>query len=645
MAKYDKLFETVKIGSMVLKNRFIQPPMVVNYCSSDGHVTDRYIAYIRARAKGGVGMIVTEATYVHSSGKGFINELGIYKDELIPGLKKLTAAVHEEGGKIAVQLYHGGRQTSSATTGMPIMAPSPIPCPFVGEMPKEMTEEDIREIVEAYGEGARRAKDAGFDAVEIHGAHGYLINQFLSPYSNKRSDEYGGSLINRARFPLAVVQKVREIVGPDFPVQYRMSAEEYVEGGLTVEDTKAFSIMLVDNSVNAIHVSGGVYESAAYILPPAAIPQGVYVNNAAAIREAIGAKVPVIVAARLKNPDMMVEIVEAGKADMISIGRTLLADPEFPNKLKTGKLEDIRKCTGCNQGCVDRLLAAQDIGCLGNPLTGHEGEFNLEKKAANKKKVLVVGGGPGGLEAARIATLGGHNVFLYEKSDKLGGLLNCVSLAPHKDEFEELKNFQIAQIEKLGVHVTLNQSVDGAVIDRLQPDVVIMATGSQPIKLKIPGLENVRVKNGEEILFGATFGKSAVVIGGGAVGCETAEFMADKGAKVIIVEMQEEAAKEVGLLERALLLQRLAQKGVTILTGGAAQEVTAKGELIIKRNGGEEILRGIDTVVLAVGYKSVTELEDVLKEKEVPYVKIGDCSKPRKVLDATWEAFHECYSL
>jgi len=645
MGTYKKLFEPIRIGTMEVKNRFVMAPMVTNYSEKDGSVTDRLVAYHRARAKGGVGLIIAEATYVHPCGKGFSNELGIYKDDLIPGLKRLTGAVHEAGGKIAVQLYHSGRQSYEAVTGLPLIAPSPIPCPVCGGMPKEMAKEDIRQMVDAFGNAARRAKEAGFDAVEIHGAHGYLLNQFLSPYSNQRTDEYGGSFANRARFPLEVLKKVRELVGKDFPVLYRLSSAEHVPGGLTIEDTKAFAAMLVDNGIDAIHVSGGVYLSAAMIIQPAAIPQGVYVENAAAIKEAVGGRVPVIVVGRIKEPSMMEELVAGGKVDMIAMGRGLLADENFPAKLEKGNTDDIRKCIACNQGCIDRLFADTDIGCLGNALTGREWQYDLERKAPQKKKVLVAGGGPGGLEAARIAALRGHEVYLYEKGPKLGGLMNYTILVPFKNEFDDLRSFQVGQVEKLGVRVKLGQAVDGAVIDQIKPDVVIMATGSEPIQPDIPGLERLQVKMAEEILAGAPFGKNAVIIGGGAVGCETAEFLADRGAKVTVVEMLENVARDLGMLEKALLMQRLAEKGVTLLTKTVVRDVNPDGDLVLQKDYQQEILKGVDTVVLAVGYRPVTDLEQVLAEKKVPFLKIGDCLEARKVLDAIWEGFLRAYEL
>lgn len=644
IGKFSNLFKDIRIGNMVVKNRFVMPAMVTNFCTPEGAVTDRLIAYLQARAKGDVGLIITEAAFVHSSGKGFSRELGIHSDDLIPGLKKLTEAIHNENGKIAVQLHHSGRQTYTAVTSLPLIAPSPIPCPLCKGVPKEMTKQDIQQLIDAYGEGARRAKESGFDAVEIHGGHGYLLNQFLSPYSNKRADEYGGSLANRANVPLAVVSKVREVVGNEFPILYRISADELVPGGLTIDETTLFAQMLVKNGVDAINVSGSVYESVDSMMS-SSTPQGVHMNNASAIRKAIKKKVPVIVVGHFRDPTMMEFCIAEEKADMVAIGRGLLADEALVAKIKAGDLTNIRKCIVCNQGCVGRLGADEDIRCLGNAATGREWKYDLNRKASERKKVLVVGGGPGGMEAARVAALRGHDVVLYEKERKLGGLLNYAILSPLKKQFEDLRKYQINQLEILGVGVKLGSAVDGNVIAQLQPDIVIVATGSHPIIPNIPGLHQKNAKMAEEILSGAEFGQNVVVIGGGAVGCETAEFMAKQGARVTVVEMLSKIAKGMDRPNRRLLMQRLKEKNVLLSVETLLREVKPDGELLLEKESQQKIMKGVDTIVLAVGYKPLTDVDEVLQKKHVPYIKIGDCREVRQVIDAVAEGFQTAYEL
>jgi len=364
---FEILFQPVNIGAVEIKNRIVMAPMVTNYCETDGSVTERLTSFLEARAKGGAGLIIVEAAYVHPSGRGMSHQVGIHKDEMIGGLKTLVDRIHRHGAKVAVQLFHCGRQGSSSLTGSPLMAPSGVPCPVCQEVPQEMTLDDIQMIVDAFGHAAVRAKKAGFDLIEIHGAHGYLVNQFLSPYSNKRKDDYGGSFENRTRFPLMILSRIRKAVGDDYPVCYRMSSDEYVDGGLTIEDTAIFSRMLVEQGIHAIDVSGGVYESKKMVVQSPDMAHGIFADNASAIKKSIKAAVPVIVAGNIKDPYMAKTILDDGKADMIALGRALLADPDFPNKIETGRAEEINSCTGCNQGCIDRLFEGHDISCVMNP--------------------------------------------------------------------------------------------------------------------------------------------------------------------------------------------------------------------------------------------------------------------------------------
>jgi 2,4-dienoyl-CoA reductase-like NADH-dependent reductase (Old Yellow Enzyme family)/thioredoxin reductase len=644
MPAFQRLLQPIKIGEMELENRFVMAPMVTNFASEDGFVTERLKAYYRARAKGGVGLIIVEAAFVDPSGKGYPNELGIYKDDFIDGLKGLVDEVHFFGTKIAIQIYHSGRQSHETMTGGRLVAPSPIPCPVCQEEPREMTKGDIDNMIEAYGQAARRAVASGFDAVELHGAHGYLINQFLSPYSNRRMDEYGGSMENRGRFPLQVLGRVRKEVGNAFPIIYRMSSEEFVEGGLTLEDTMAFSIILSDNGVDAIHVSGGVYRSSAMIIQPAALPQGLYVEHASAIKEAIDNRVPILVAGRIKEPEMAEDILAQGKADAVVMGRALLADPEMPAKVFVGKIQEIRPCIGCNQGCVDKLVADQGITCLGNALTGREWEFDLDSKAFVSKRVLVIGGGPGGLECARVAALRGHRVFLYEKGRELGGKMNIASIPPYKAEIKELASFLISQVKDLGVHIKIREEIDERIIEEINPDLVILATGSLPIKLDVTGVRKDDVLTAEEILTGAPFGRNVFVIGGGMVGCETAEFLADKGAKVTVVEKLSRLATDVGLLTKTLLLERMKQKGIKIFTNKTAIKVNSGG-LILEEDGHHKSIDHVDTIVLAMGYKSDTDVLKIIEKKGIPCYRIGDCLEPRNMMEAIHEGFLRAYKL
>ncbi|WP_187118960.1 FAD-dependent oxidoreductase [Bacillus marasmi] len=642
--KFEKILEPMKIGTMEVRNRFVMPPMVTNYAAEDGSVTDRIIDYHVARAKGGVGLIIVEAIYVHQTGKGFSNELGINRDELVPGLRKLVEAVHHHGAKIACQLYHAGRQTSSDVTGARLVAPSPIPCPVKQEVPKQLTTLEIRGLVEEFRQAARRAKQAGFDAVEIHGAHGYLLNQFLSPYSNKREDEYGGSFENRMRFPLEVVNSVREEVGIDFPIIYRLSAEEYVDGGLTIDDTSWFAVKLVEAGVNAVHVSGGVYASAAMIIQPSAIPQGLYIENATAIKRAIEDAVPVIVVGRIKNPEMAEAIIRGGNADFVAMGRALLSDPDLPNKVRNGQSANIRNCLGCNQGCIDRLFEDIDIACMINPLTGHEGEFDLTAPV-EKKKVLIIGGGPAGLEATRVAALRGHETILFEKEDELGGQLRLAAKPPFKSELYDLLHYQIKQVENSNAEVVKGWKADISAIKELNPDVVILATGSEPVIPNLPGIFQSNVVTGHDVLKDSVpVGNNVVVLGGGMVGCETAEYLAEQGKQVTLVEVMADIAVDVGMLNRSLMFKRMAEKNITVLSDCQVHEIDGNTVKVTNKDG-HGFMTGIDTVVIAVGSRSLNEMAELIKREGFPVYTIGDAKKPRKILEAVHEGFRVAYNI
>jgi NADPH-dependent 2,4-dienoyl-CoA reductase/sulfur reductase-like enzyme len=442
-----------------------------------------------------------------------------------------------------------------------------------------------------------------------------------------------------------VLAEVKAAVGDDFPVIYRLSSEEFVPGGLTIGDTTNFSVTLVEHGVDAIHVSGGVYESAAMIIQPAAVPQGLYISNAAAIKEAIGSKIPVMVVGRIKDPVMAAEIIEKGHADMIALGRSLLADPEFPEKVRAGTPENISPCIGCNQACIDRLFQDQDLACLGNPFTGREWQYNPEEKAGSSKRVLVIGGGPGGLEASRIAALRGHEVFLYEKDEKLGGLMSIASIPPHREEIRELVDFLISQVEKLGVNIRLGRAVDEVVINAVKPDTIVMATGSKPLVPSFIGEEKENVvTTGEAILTGAPFGRNVVVAGGGLVGCETAEFMAAKGARVTILEMLDDIGIGMGTLDKALLLNRLKELKVAMITGCKVKAFEGKN-VIAEKAGREEVINEVDTIVLSLGYQPEVAILPLIKRMKIPYCMIGDCVEPRKITEAIYEGFINAYQL
>lgn len=636
-----KLFQPVNIGKMELKNRLVVPPMGTGFSAPDGTVTDRLIEYHEARARGGFGLIIVEVTAIDPLGKGTPIELGIWDDKFMPGLRRLVDRIHAAGAKIAIQLHHAGRETFSFSLGgQQAVAPSPFPDPIIREVPRELTVEEIKSLVEAYAQGARRAKESGFDAVELHGAHGYLIAQFMSAYANKRTDEYGGDLEGFLRFPLDIVHRTRELVGPDYPILFRISGDEAVPEGRTIDESVVVAKRLVEAGVDALHVSVGVYESSHLTSAPPAMEPGFNAAAAATIKQAVS--VPVIVVGRVVIPAVAEDIISSGKADLVAIGRASLADPEFAIKAAEDRDEDIVKCLSCNEGCIDALMIKPPITCTQNPALGREVEY-ASAGTANAKKVVVAGGGPAGLEAARTAALWGHRVTLYEKRDSLGGQALLAAMPPTKEVWLEVVRCRVKALQRLGVETRLGSELTPEVVRELSPDVVIVATGSAPLLPDIPGTERDNVVTAQDVLSGAQVGARVVVIGGGLVGCETADYLAQLGKDVTIVEMLRHTAQDISPAARYFLRRRLRERNVKILTSTPVKAITDVG-VVITSDGEERTLEPVDTVVLATGARSVNDLEAVKELVPEVYV-IGDAASPGKMLQAVQQAAEVARSL
>ncbi|MBM3119760.1 MAG: FAD-dependent oxidoreductase [Chloroflexi bacterium] len=600
--QFPKLFEPGRIGSMEVKNRLVMPPMATGLALKDGTVTDCQIDYYEERAKGGSGLVIVEITCVDSPvGKGNVRQIAIDDDRFIPGLTRLAEAIKRHGARAAIQLHHAGRQTSARWTGYQPVAPSSIPMPG-GEQPRELTLKEIAILVTRFGEAAERAKRAGFDGVEIHGAHCYLICQFLSPLSNQRQDAYGGSIENRARFLLEVIKAIREGVGKDYPVWCRLSAVEIgVEGGITLEDTQVVAKMAEKAGVDAIHVSAHTIAPARR--PPMAQPPCAFVPFAEGIKKVVS--VPVIAVSRIP-PELGEEVIREGKADFVAMGRPLLADPGLPQKVATGRMEDIRPCLYCLT-CLDSLnWRKEGVCCTVNPTLGREREYAV-KPAESPKRVIVVGGGPGGMEAARAAALRGHKVVLFDEGDELGGQLLLAAKPPFKETIETLRQYLVRQVTESGVELRLRQRFTADLLAELKPDVVVLATGVTPFIPQIPGIQSEKVIPASQVLVGAETGERVVVIGGELVGCETALYLAERGKKVTIMRRGPELATKVHQFIREPLLGRLQYRGVSILTGVEYEEVTDSG-VVIRSGVGERKVVEADTVVLAAGAKPSTEL-------------------------------------
>lgn len=588
------LLSPLHVGTLELKNRMAVAPMVTCYCDDDGMPTEQYLAYHEARARGGFGLIITENYAVDPIGRGFWCA-GLWKDEQIAPHSELSRRVHAAGAKIFVQLYHCGRQTSSAIIGAQPVAPSALPCPVMGEQPHELTQAEIAAIVGQFGDAAHRAQQAGFDGVEVHGAHGYLIAEFMSAYSNKRTDAYGGPLVNRLRFPLEIIADIRAKCGFDFAVSFRISADEFVIGGRDIAETKAICRHLEAAGVNLLHISAGTYESTRMIIPPLGTPYGWLAGYAAEVKQVV--HIPVQVVGRIKDPEIAEDILAAGQADLISFGRASLADPDLPRKYLEGHAGRIRQCIGCNQGCIDILFGNKPIRCLVNPTCGYEAAQEV-RPAATLKRVLVVGGGPGGMEAARGAALCGHDVVLHERSNRLGGNFWVGAIPPGKGELTSYITWLGEELDRLGVRVVLNSAVTAEVVAAEHPDVAVYAAGARHVRPQLPGIGTA--VEACDVLTGRTsVGHRVVVAGGGMIGSETALHLATVGRDVTIVEQREAVALEEGGARREYLLEEFDRRHVRIVVGATITGFV-KGGVQVVRAGTQHTLE-CDSVVLALG--------------------------------------------
>lgn len=636
--EFKKMFEPGQIGAMELKNRIALASMVRNWATQEGFVTERLINNFTAIAAGGVGMITLEACYVDPLGKGFVNELGIYDDKCIAGLKTLADAVHKYGAKLGAQIFHAGRQTVPEICGGQPVAPSPKPCGIMRFVdpeytPRELGTEEVGQLSDSFAEAARRNKEAGLDFVELHGAHGYIINQFLSPYTNQRTDKYGGDFAGRMRFALEIIDKVRSKVGQDYPVTIRLNGSDFMEEGMDIDYTLKVVEALDNAGIDGFHITGEIYESfpQGRMISPMSIHPAPLVELAAAVK-AVTSK-PVMTVGKIYRPQLMEDILVKNQADFVAIGRALLADPELPNKVKNGRLDDINYCTTC-QGCQTLLFSQQAIQCVVNPWCGREKELEI-KPAPESKRVMVVGSGPSGMQAAWVAAKRGHEVSLYEKENRFGGQMLLAAMAPTRDDWNVFARYQMRQVAESGVKVITGKEVTPELVSEEKPDVLIIATGSTPARPGIPGIDNANVVEARDVLRGKSKWRSPIiVVGGGLVGCGVAEWLGQKGEKVKIVEMEGDIAPDMFLNEKATMLERWKTLDIEILTGKRVASITSQG-ITVEEDGKTEEIAG-ETIVLALGAEAEKKLADI--EGEIPKLfVIGDCLQPRKILDAVYE--------
>lgn len=628
-----KLLEPITIGNKVMKNRIIMPAMETRMSTISGDVKPEMIAYYAARARGGAGAIIVENTFIDGlSSRSSLSSSGLYSDHLIAGKNLLAEAIKGNGALAIIQLSHGGRESIKTSSEYEAVAPSSVMCKVTNRIPRELTIEEIVRIEDAFAEAAYRAKQADFDGVEIHGAHGYLICSFLSPLTNLRTDKYGGNLENRGRFAKNIIKKIRNATGTDFLIGYRISASEYIEGGLELGETCRF-VKSIENDIDYINVSAGIYESPVFrVSAPTYIPRGELIPLAKEMKKNV--KIPVIAVGSF-NPRLAEKVLKEEDADIIAFGRALIADPQMPNKIKNGNEIDIRPCIRGNNGCSSRFKTGNSMRCEVNPACGYEAIL-IKQKTEKPKKILIIGGGVSGMEAARVAYIIGHSVTLVEKENKLGGHLNESSLQDFKSDTFEYLEWLKGQLKKSQVKILFNIEATPSLIKKEKPDVLIIAIGSEYFYPDINGAENAII-SGDVLVDTSIVGKRAIIIGGGLIGTETALALSIKGHQVLLFEMENIIAKDHETVNREAIIRRLEEEDVTVHRNNRVIKIGKGYVTAIDKKGNSNIFYA-DTAILATGLRSRKTLD---LTKIIPdTICIGDCVKPRKIYDCVHEAYN-----
>jgi 2,4-dienoyl-CoA reductase (NADPH2) len=664
MTTFKNLFSPIAVNTLSLPNRIVMTAMHLGY-TPEGEVTDQLVDFYVERAKGGVGLIIVGGCPVDEFG-GMSGMVCLNHDRFMPGLKRLTDAVKRNGSRVAAQLYQAGRYTHSSMIGgrKPFSA-SAVRSRLTGETPRALELDEIPLVQAHFAEAAVRAKRSGFDAVEILGSAGYLISQFLSPLTNKRDDEYGGTIENRMRFGIEVAQKVRQAVGPDYPVLMRLAGNDFMEEGNTNQEAKAFAVELERAGVDLFNVTGGWHETRVPQLT-SFVPRGAYVYLAKGIKSVVS--VPVLASNRINRPEMAEAILRNGEADLVTMARATLADPNLPKKARQGQSHLIYHCVACNQGCFDSIFQGRPATCLVNPLAGMEGQWQVTP-AAHPRRVLVIGGGPAGMKAACVAAERGHKVSLLESQAHLGGQMVLNRRIPGREEMVTAAEDLIQNMKALGVEILINTEASADRIRAMAPDVAVLATGARPSLPPIPGIDDSRVAQAWDLLGEdpPTLGRRVVIVGGNAVGLETALYLASMGTispevlqflvanraesfetlepllnqgvkEVTVVEMAKRVGENIGASTRWTVMAELRRLGVTVMTGTKAVGVVPEGLRVETTDGREEIIPA-DAIVLAAGSMPQNALEEQVRALVPEVHVIGDAREARKAIDAIREGF------
>lgn len=641
---FPNMFSPINIGTVTVPNRFVVPPMGNNFANTDGSMSERSVAYYEARAKGGFGLITIESTVVYKEAKGGPRKPCLFSDEVVPSFKRVADACHAYGAKVSIQLQHAGPEGNSKLTGYPLKAASAI-APSAGrEIPEAMPTEEVYRLIECYGDAARRAQLAGIDMVEVHCAHGYLVSTFISARTNKRTDEFGGCFENRMRLPRLIIENIRKKTGGNMPILCRINARDEGDGGVDVHDAAAIAAYLEQVcGVDAIHVTRSIHIHDEFMWAPNITHGGFNAELGAEIKRAVS--VPVILVGRFTEPQYAELLVKQGRADLIAFGRQSIADPELPNKARNGQLEKLTPCIACLLGCVPNMLQGRPITCAMNPCVGREAEL---KPAEVRKNVVVIGGGPGGMYAARLCALRGHSVTLLEKDAELGGHFLVASYPPGKGEISGAIRSFIVNCREAGVDIRTGTEATPELVASLKPDAIIIATGSVPLRLPIPGLDSCGCSTAEDVLTGkADTGKRVLVVGGGMVGCECVEFLTEREHIVDMVEMKPVIGEDIVPEARKYIMANLEKHKVTQRVNARVKQFYADGVDFTDTVTGEDAaMRGYDSVVLAMGYRSNNTLEEQLKDLAPQVIVIGEARQaPGNSMEATGDALNAALAI